>query len=323
MKKTLLSLLVAFMAMTAQAAITVYVKADTAPYLWAWGAPGNIFAAEGWPGHQLTEKKTVMDTEFWYYTFDESLTLVNYLFNNGGEGPTHVDVKQTSDINGVTTDRYFTYDGESGIVDVTEDYGGEIPDAEVESLILVGNHSEWSVEGAFTFDVLTSGKTFKGTATIDLTGVEITDNLWQFKIRPNSQGWVGYYGHDEDGVFVFDDGISVISPAWCYQARTDGNFEIDLEDPEVEANGPKFDFTAEWAGGKDYEKEWTITIALSTGGGGGLKGDVNGDGVVDVADISAIISVMAGDANYEKADVNGDGTVDVADISGVITIMAE
>ena len=53
-------------------------------------------------------------------------------------------------------------------------------------------------------------------------------------------------------------------------------------------------------------------------------GDVNGDGVVDVADISAIVSVMAGEEQQlaETADVNGDGTVNVADISNVISIMA-
>ncbi len=73
-----------------------------------------------------------------------------------------------------------------------------------------------------------------------------------------------------------------------------------------------------------------------------VKGDVNGDGVVDVADISAIIDVMAGttapgattpgasaatipdaSASGTSADVNGDGAVDVADISAVITIMAD
>jgi arabinan endo-1,5-alpha-L-arabinosidase len=55
-----------------------------------------------------------------------------------------------------------------------------------------------------------------------------------------------------------------------------------------------------------------------------VPGDVNGDGVADVADISAIISCMAGDERYnDTADVNADGTVDVADIASVITIMAE
>ena len=55
------------------------------------------------------------------------------------------------------------------------------------------------------------------------------------------------------------------------------------------------------------------------------KGDVNGDGVVDVADIGAIIDVMAGSASgslADKADVNGDDSVDVADIGAVIDIMA-
>jgi hypothetical protein len=54
-----------------------------------------------------------------------------------------------------------------------------------------------------------------------------------------------------------------------------------------------------------------------------VKGDVGGDGVVDVADISAVISHMAGTTDYgTAADVNGDGEVDVADISAIITIMA-
>lgn len=58
-----------------------------------------------------------------------------------------------------------------------------------------------------------------------------------------------------------------------------------------------------------------------------VLGDVNGDGSVDVADISAIISVMAGVdipcvSQSDLADVNNDGVVDVADISAVIGIMA-
>ena len=57
------------------------------------------------------------------------------------------------------------------------------------------------------------------------------------------------------------------------------------------------------------------------------KGDVNGDGIVDVADISSIITVMAAPSDLPAlgeamADVNGDGVVDVADISSVISIMA-
>lgn len=61
---------------------------------------------------------------------------------------------------------------------------------------------------------------------------------------------------------------------------------------------------------------WEITIDNI------MEGDVNGDGAVNVADISSIISVMAGEFLSENADVNGDGEVDVADISSVISIMA-
>ena len=54
----------------------------------------------------------------------------------------------------------------------------------------------------------------------------------------------------------------------------------------------------------------------------GKKGDVNGDGTIDVADIATIIDAMAGATGNSRADVNGDGTIDVADIGAVIDIMA-
>lgn len=50
--------------------------------------------------------------------------------------------------------------------------------------------------------------------------------------------------------------------------------------------------------------------------------DTTGDGVVDVADISKIIDVMAKDPSNLRADVNGDGVVDVADIATVMNYMA-
>lgn len=52
------------------------------------------------------------------------------------------------------------------------------------------------------------------------------------------------------------------------------------------------------------------------------KGDVNGDMVVDVADIASVIDVMAKSVNNPAADVNIDGAVDVADIATIISIMA-
>jgi len=49
----------------------------------------------------------------------------------------------------------------------------------------------------------------------------------------------------------------------------------------------------------------------------GIKGDANGDGVVDVADVDFVIEAIGGE--YAKAaDVNGDGAVDVADVDFII-----
>ena len=54
-------------------------------------------------------------------------------------------------------------------------------------------------------------------------------------------------------------------------------------------------------------------------------GDVNGDGIVDVGDIMAVINFMAGQTAgimRSVADVNSDGNVDVGDIMAIINIMA-
>lgn len=52
-------------------------------------------------------------------------------------------------------------------------------------------------------------------------------------------------------------------------------------------------------------------------------GDVNGDGKRDVADIAAIITIMAESRYTTKADVNSDGVVDVADIATLISIISK
>ena len=54
------------------------------------------------------------------------------------------------------------------------------------------------------------------------------------------------------------------------------------------------------------------------------KGDVNADGVVDVADITALASVILGkpvEVDKARCDVNEDGSVDVADITAVASII--
>ena len=56
-----------------------------------------------------------------------------------------------------------------------------------------------------------------------------------------------------------------------------------------------------------------------------LKGDANGDGLVDVNDITAIVNAIQGQASTTfdetAADVNGDGVVDINDLTGLVNII--
>ena len=55
----------------------------------------------------------------------------------------------------------------------------------------------------------------------------------------------------------------------------------------------------------------------------GIKGDLNGDKKVDIADAVSILNIMAEGTNDPKADLNDDGKVDIADFVTVLNIMAE
>ena len=67
------------------------------------------------------------------------------------------------------------------------------------------------------------------------------------------------------------------------------------------------------------------TFHVAVTGGASKKGDANCDGVVDVADITAIASFILGEnpANFNRtnADANNDGEIDVADITATASII--
>lgn len=63
------------------------------------------------------------------------------------------------------------------------------------------------------------------------------------------------------------------------------------------------------------ERTFVMSITEKTG-------DVNGDGVIDISDIVAIINHIAQNANYDNADVTHDGAVDISDVVAVINIIA-
>ena len=74
------------------------------------------------------------------------------------------------------------------------------------------------------------------------------------------------------------------------------------------------------------ESEWsniqTVTLTQSY-----KRGDVNGDGNVDIADLTLLVNILletpAADDVMLRADVNEDGNVEVADLTSLINILLE
>ena len=227
-------------------------------------------------------------TRFW--TADFTKVPVNIIFNNG-EGV------QTANIENITHDSYFTFDATNkdmatNWTNITEKYYSPnitLPECAkpIEGHVYAYFQANKDYDSPYSWVWGNEGKIF------------CTNAEW-----PGDKLQKVGYDNDGHGVFLWDGG------------------EIK-EGDEMPTNilfsnngSPKTDdFT--FRNGGYYDATGFLASVIQ-----GKKGDVNGDGAVDVADIASIISVMAGDGKYPNADVLGDNTVDVADIATVIDIMA-
>ena len=69
---------------------------------------------------------------------------------------------------------------------------------------------------------------------------------------------------------------------------------------------------------KDREFTWTI----EKGEEPGIKGDLNKDGKVDIADAVTVLNIIAASAYDAAADLNGDNKIDIADFVMILNIIA-
>ena len=99
---------VSFTKVDPNAAITVYVKADKAPTIYAWvpGTPVKELTG-AWHGKTMDGPEEIGGVNYWYKTFD-GVESFNVILNNGND-------KQSSDITGITGDIYLEYDGGSSV----------------------------------------------------------------------------------------------------------------------------------------------------------------------------------------------------------------
>ena len=99
---------VSFTKVDPNASITVYVKADKAPTIYAWvpGKPAKELSG-AWHGKTMDGPEEIGGVSYWYKTFD-GVESFNVILNNGND-------KQSSDITGITGDIYLEYDGGSSV----------------------------------------------------------------------------------------------------------------------------------------------------------------------------------------------------------------
>lgn len=157
------------------------------------------------------------------------------------------------------------------------------------------------------------------------SGVELKDVSLQWRIcNPQGEvihGWsrADYqYQMDEDGdkykkyFYAYNLGIDVLS-----MCGIGNDYVLEIIFQLINANNGNYYFF-----GKDEE---VSRFYISYGSNAGIKGDVTGDNIVDVADVNAMINIILklnSSADYPgNGDVNNDGVVDVEDVNEVINII--
>ena len=291
--------------------LTIYVECPEAPYIYAWNSAGQPTNGS-WPGTQLTTTATMKDGKtFWTRTF--STAPVNMVISDGGDKTTNEDGEtiatgenavQTANITGLTHDSYFTFDPtntdkDTNWTNITSNYFTPEPVQLPACAKEIEGHLYCYFQGNKDYD--------SPCAWVWNDAENFTGGTWPGaklkRVGDDGQGHLVWLWDAGDYIDVF----KTYTPDKSLFPT--GVLFSNNGDPKTD------DFKFE--NGGYYDATGLIGNVIK-----GKTGDVNNDGAVDVADISAIISVMAGTDNYRNADVNGDKAVDVADISAVISIMA-
>ena len=265
MKKLLLTFILAVAVITAKAVTaTIYVQAEAAPFLYAWLSNGKQLNG-AWPGKQMTQ--TVMKTnkngeaiEFWYQDFDVAdEPSFSIIFNNGNTAV----MQQTGNIANISSDRYFTYDGKTKYTDITEEFGVEIPDVEIQDVALISELNNWDASiDKFTEVEKNARYTFIQSFTDEQ--LETIEDYFRFKIMVNSSAYLDW----------FTEGMTRVDPnEWMEEDIMLGGGNIGIDLSEEGANVKSILFTLTFAGGKDIYQGWTLSVADGTQGIYGIAYD--------------------------------------------------
>jgi hypothetical protein len=283
-----------------------------------------------------------------YYSYDGSPTLAQHAaevslesgspysflfspaFNNNRQIAAHVRLGSAGQVGNERPDeiRVFNANGSSVLIAQDKDGNAASPyfgfDSSRPALLDDGRVAFVATLAAGARGVfLSDGST---TTTIATTGTPGVSAIDFFPTAANSSGLVAFRGKDSNGldaIFVGNgaDLLRVIGEHDLIDTDQ-GEARIDQHDSApvfggsitINADG-EIAFQCALTPPDDDQVEWGTGVYVATIDAA-VPGDVNGDGVVDIDDLLAVISAW-GQAN-SPADLNHDGIVDVDDLLLVI-----
>lgn len=163
--------------------------------------------------------------------------------------------------------------------------------------------------------VLPEGVTYEGVEAID--GRYPAEYAPTFNVTTGDDGVVTIICEGEEGVAITGtEGAVAKVTVKIASDVTPGDYIVKIASSQLTEPGISGTIRNNT---KAVEFTWTI----EQGEEPGIKGDLNGDKKVDIADAVSILNIMAEGTNDPKADLNDDGKVDIADFVTVLNIMAE
>ena len=288
--------------------INVYVKSSMASaYVWAWTDECSV-TGSNWPGKALSslDKVTINDIE--WYCLHVDADQVNVIFNNGESGFEN----QTNTIN-VTRDAFFIYPNSelTGLnytaadtyIDVTEKYAGA-GSATFEKVYVLGNinSGSWAPNNGFEMTT-TNGE--KYTATIDFVDPYGGYSYFSFTTA---------LGETWDEIAAYRMGATT-NNYLINEARLGTQLPVVAGANSFRIPVGKYNLTLYLTGGVLVVEKWTEPVPY-------LRGDVDGDGLVNITDITELIDYLlsghSAGINLDNADCYLDGNINIEDVTTLI-----
>jgi len=122
------------------------------------------------------------------------------------------------------------------------------------------------------------------------------------------------------------------NPVWVLAQSSKGDLTVEVKGKSesivywlLELNNKPACFRIYQKGGNKNVATYVDDFTLYYNETQDLPGDVNGDGEVNISDVSAIISIILGGqadaATMTRADLNGDGEVNISDVNALIDLI--